>query len=130
MAKVTGEFVGQPQQNVIVEDIPSELLPILDHIDASTRQVLSKDYHIVIPYRHQITTIAYAYIKELFHYMRKQMETTGDPSVYVNFMDLLEFEVDYRNNPDAEKEGNLNLMVVPGYEAKLLIKSDALTEDN
>lgn len=62
--------------------------------------------------------------------MRKQMETTGDPSVYVNFMDLLEFEVDYRNNPDAEKEGNLNLMVVPGYEAKLLIKSDALTEDN
>lgn len=132
MGKTDAQLLNNaPKQATSVEVPDDASYDVIKSIDEMCCAMLSKDYHMILPYQFQATTITYAYLKCIFKYLHQQMSESRDTTTTrVNFMDLLEFAADYRRNPDAEKEGNLNLMVSAGYNAKLRIKSDALTEDN
>lgn len=123
-------FTNPNQQTALVVDVDEDWRDAINRIDNMTRVDLGREYHIALTWNLQATTIAYVYIKNMFKYVKELIELTGENAANLNFMDLLEVAIDRRTNPDAEKEGNLVPYVAPGYQAKLLVKSDALTEDN
>ncbi len=125
-----GRLINEPQSMVILEKPADEWIPTFKAIDLLARKMLTSQYRILLSHEFEANTIAYAYFTAMLKYLRDVVQESGDTSATLNFMDMFEISVDYRANEDAEKEGNLTPMIVPGYVAKLALKSDALTEDN
>ena len=125
-----GSFINPAQQALLVVDVDEDWRDAINRVDSMARTILGREYHIVLTHNLQATTIAYVYMSQIFAYLKEQMEMTGDTAVNFNFLDLIEAGITLRRSLEAEKEGNLGPTVSPGYQAKLLIKSDAMTEDN
>ena len=98
------------------------------HIDRKAMNVLSNRYGILFPEVWGATTVATVVIQEAIKQLSAKMKISGKRSASVNFNDIIELHVSYKENDDAEKEGNIIITFTPGVEAKLLIKSDEMTE--
>lgn len=88
--------------------------------------ILDEENNVVIPTVEVIPTIAYVFMKSMIQYLNENKEKGVDTSI--NFMQLMDIGITYRNNDDAEKDGNFTPLVVAGQEFKLLIKDDDKTE--
>ena len=100
----------------------------IEEVCKLAKLTLSKKHSIIVPKIWQINTIANCFIESLIMQMVKKMQESNSPIETINFNDTLEFHLSYKRNDDAEKEGNLNITIRPGVNAKLLVKSDAITE--
>lgn len=78
----------------------------LELIEIATRaeKALVADFNYTIESPHAILTLAYVYMKNMVKYLaeNKSMEKT----VEINFINLFNIGISYRENEDAEKEGN------------------------
>lgn len=117
-----GKFYTIPMEPLMREQLES--------ISKHTVQELNSKHKIIIPHAWQANTIANCFIENLIKYMTAKMQMNGTAIESVNFNDTLEFHLSYKQNEDAEKEGNINITIRPGINAKLLVKSDTFTEDD
>lgn len=88
---------------------------------------LESENQIIISHSQAIPTIAYAFLREAIEYL-KENKTAGS-DIELNLMQLLDIGVSYRENEDAEKEGNFTPYATPGQEFKMLVKDDDETEE-
>ena len=91
------------------------------------QKFLDSENNIVISHAQVIPTIAYAFMREMINFLNEQKAPGSD--VEVNVMGLFDMGISYRENEDAEKEGNFTPFLRPGQEFKLLVKDDAETEE-
>lgn len=99
-------------------------------IDKATRRMCKEKYHIIVGHDYTVNTIATVFMENLIRALAvKQRNSGSGETVSINFNDVLEFFVTEKHSDTAEKEGNINLTIAPGVQAKLLIKSDEMTEN-
>lgn len=98
------------------------------YIDKKASQVLANRYGIYLSEAWVATTVATIVLQSAIKQLTAKMKTTGKKSASINFNDLIELHVSCKENEEAEKEGNIIITITPGMEAKLLIKSDEMTE--
>ena len=93
-------------------------------IDKAARYALSQNYGIVLGQNTEMVAfgICYTFIKNIFTGLLQQLGEHSDQTLAsVNFNDNIEFHA-------LIKDGGVILSMRPGMNAKLLIKSDAMTE--
>lgn len=91
-------------------------------IDRIAMMDLSEKYSITSPKDWLVTAVAYRFIENLVKYMMIALVAEDASLVSVNFNDNIEFHA-MRTDNDSVK-----ITLRPGMNAKLLIKSDELTE--
>lgn len=99
----------------------------IDEISKIAQKVLKDERKINITMHEAIPTIAYELLYAAMQYLEKNKSTDEDLSV--NFFNLLEMGVTYRESEDSEKDGNFTPYLQPGVIMKTVIKSDEVTED-
>lgn len=99
----------------------------INHIAENAAKLLETENNIVISQPAAIPTIAHAFLREAINYLAANKTTGGD--IELNLMQLLDVGISYRENDEAEKEGNFTPYATPGQEFKLLIKDDEDTEE-
>jgi hypothetical protein len=92
-------------------------------LDRVSRRELSDKYGIVLPNEWAAIAIAYTFIENLFRELVLKNVLSNKPSVSINFNDNIEFHA-------ITKTEGLSIFMRPGMNAKLLIKSDELTESD
>lgn len=98
-------------------------------IDRQARYVLSNNYAITIPESNKYMAfgVTYLFIRNIFRKLLAEIAEHPEMSlVSVNFNDNIEFHA-ARSEDDESK---IILAMRPGLNAKLLIKSDEMTEDD
>jgi hypothetical protein len=88
---------------------------------------LESENNIVVSHAQAIPTIAYGFLREAINYLNEQKAAGSD--IELNLMQLIDLGISYRENDEAEKEGNFTPYAAPGQEFKLLVKDDAETEE-
>jgi len=117
-----GKFYTIPMEPIMREQ--------LQKICRLTQMALRDNkYNLIIPHEWQTNTIANCFIESLIRYMTASMLKNGSVVEYINFNNLLKFQLSYKQNDDAEKEGNINITIRPGLNAKLLIDSNKEYDD-
>lgn len=91
------------------------------------QKFIDEENHIVITHPAAIPTIAYAFLRESINYLNENKNAGND--ITLNLMQLFDMGISFRDNEDAEKEGNYTPFLVPGQEFKLLVKNDEDTEE-
>ena len=99
----------------------------LHEISEMAKKALDHNRNIVISQSAAIPTIVHEFMYSMFEYLSKQKST--DKDVMINFMNLFDFGITYRESDDAEKDGNFTPFMTPGQICKTIIKSDELTEE-
>jgi hypothetical protein len=94
------------------------------NIDRATIMMLSRKYYIVSPKEWFVTAISYTFLENLIKYMVIKLVNEGTSLVSINFNDIIEF---HATRVDDE---SVSITMRPGMDAKLLIKSDELTEND
>lgn len=90
-------------------------------IDALSRRELKDKYEILMPKEWQTIAVTYVLLDNLYHHIIMKLVSTEKKQVMINFNDLIEFH--------AQKKGNkAQIFIRPGFESKLIIKSDDATE--
>lgn len=90
-------------------------------LDRISRKELNDKNAIVLPNEWMAISIGYIFIENIIRELIKKITLTNKPSASINFNDNIEFHAIVKN------EG-LVISMRPGMNAKLLIKSDELTE--
>lgn len=88
---------------------------------------LETENNIVVSHALAIPTISYAFLRSAIGYLNTHKAAGSD--IELNLMQLLDLGVSYRENEEAEKEGNFTPYARPGQEFKLLVKDDDETEE-
>jgi len=88
---------------------------------------LDEENRITITHSLAIPTIVYAFMREAINFLTENKVVGSD--IEINLMQLLDLGISYRENDEAEKEGNFTPYARPGQEFKLLVKSDEDTEE-
>lgn len=85
-------------------------------------KILDADYGIVIPNPKVALTIAYVYAKNMIEALAEnKVEEKGSQ---INFVNLFDIGISYRENDEAEKEGNYVPFITPLQAAINLAESD------
>jgi hypothetical protein len=117
------------QHYLIVPSDPVQF-QITEKIEKACRNKLISDYKIRLSSGY-MTTIACVYVESLIRTLVKVMRTNkGDGSI--NFLDLFTISSNNRENDDADKDGNINIIFTPGSIAKEIMDRDyspVVTED-
>lgn len=92
-------------------------------IDEMTRRLARDKYDTVLSYKWMSIAITYVFIENVYRYMLEKLVKTGRNSVMVNFNDMIEFHV-------MRKDSGFDIRLRPGYNAKLIVKSDESTESD
>jgi hypothetical protein len=96
----------------------SKAMNLLDRV---TRRELSEKYGIVLPNEWGAIAIADTFVENLFREIILKNVLSKKPSVSINFNDNIELHA-------ITKDDKLSIFMRPGMNAKLLIKSDEITE--
>jgi len=88
-------------------------------LDKATKKELYEVNGIIVSADWSSTIISYIYIKHIFIELIKELNENGTASI--NFFDIIEFHAIMKNDV-------LEIRLRPGYDSKLLIKSDDSTE--
>jgi uncharacterized protein (DUF2164 family) len=91
------------------------------------QKYLDSEHNIEINHAEAIPTFVYVFLREAVNFLNEKKAAGQD--VEINLMQLLHLGVSYRENEEAEKEGNYTPYALPGQEFKLLVKDDADTEE-
>ncbi len=118
--KMCTDMLITPQDIIMKTDIA--------HIDKRSSQVLANRFGILFSEPWVATTVATVVMQQAIKQLTAKMAASGKKSASINFNDIIELHVSTKENEDAEKEGNIIITFTPGMEAKLLIKSDEMTE--
>ena len=108
---------------------------IIEHVEKECANILAHKHKITGNNRANWTKVAYVYLEYLFRtlkLMAKVAKENGQAAVSVNFLEMFEAHCTYEaiahpDNPDLIHE-NLVVKIRPGFQAKLLIKDDGVTE--
>jgi len=92
------------------------------------QKYLEEENNIVITHPAAIPTIGYAFLRCLIEHLNEN-KSVGN-NIEINVMQLFDMGISYRENDDAEKEGNFDPYLRPGQEFKLLVKDDGETEED
>lgn len=87
---------------------------LMERIDKAASVVTNKRYRVEPLASFMHTTIATVYFEAIVKYLSLKISTTDPDKAFVNFQDMAEFRSSYRVNSDAEKEGNINVIIKPG----------------
>jgi len=98
------------------------------HIDRRASSVLANRFGVYFSEPWVATTVATVVLQSAIKELTAKMQASGKKSASINLNDILELHVSCKENEEAEKEGNIIITFTPGMEAKLLIKSDEMTE--
>lgn len=109
---------------------------IINQIERECAIELSKKHKAVVDKAYNLTLIAYAYFEALFRTIKlraKEAHEAGKMSTSINFLEMFEVHCNLEvkqnpENPDLHSEEYI-VKIRPGFESKLLIKSDDTTED-
>lgn len=91
------------------------------------QKYLEAENNIHVTHHEVIPTIAFAFFRGMIDHLN-QNKTPGR-DVEINVLDLFDIGIAYRENEEAEKEGNFTPFMRPGQEFKLLVKDDDQTEE-
>lgn len=108
---------------------------IIDHVENECASILSHKHKITANNKRNWTKVAYCYFEYLFRtlkLMAKVGQENGSPAVMINFLEMFECHAQVESipnpeNPDLVAE-NVVLKIRPGFQSKLLIKDDGITE--
>ncbi len=92
-----------------------------------TGEFLNREFNIDITNTEVYATIVYGFLRCAIEHLNKIK--SQDKDVEINMMQLFDLGISYRENDDAEKEGNYAPYLTPGQEMKLLVKDDNDTEE-
>lgn len=97
-----------------------------EHVDKVAAFTLSEKYSITMRQgtnqaKWIVTAIGVTFLKNLILELMNIMDCTSKPSASINFNDLIEAHA-------ISRAEGVTITLRPGYESKLLIKSDAVTE--
>lgn len=108
---------------------------IINKVERAAATTLSTKHKAVVDNLFRLTYIAYVYFQYLFRTIKlraREAHEHGMSSVSINFLELMEVhctmeEITNPDNPELVRE-NFKISIRPGFEAKLLIKNDDVTE--
>ena len=106
-----------------IRENEKEILKIAE----ATAAYLEAEHNIIFSHANAIPTFAYAFLRQAIEHINQNKAAGTDYSL--NIMQLLDLGVSYRENDEAEKEGNYTPYAIPGQEFKLLVKNDDDTEE-
>ena len=85
-------------------------------------KILDADYGVVIPNPKVALSIAYVYAKTMIEALAEnKIEGKGSQ---INFINMFDIGISYRENDEAEKEGNYVPFITPLQVANNLAESD------
>ena len=101
----------------------SPLTKKMELLDKIARKELNDKYGILLPTAWMAMSIGYIFIENLYRELVNKIILMQKPSVSINFNDNIEFHA-------TRKSDGIVINLRPGMNAKLLIKSDELTEND
>lgn len=113
-----------PAQFFYVDD-NKDLNERFARIERTARYIVDSKYEILLPDKlaYVVFGILYTFVENIFKYLLYKLGSDPEAKIAsVNFNDLAEFHA-------TRKKDGIVLTIRPGMSAKLLIKSDELTED-
>lgn len=134
---------GPIVQSIMERDYAPKVNPegwkgtILQEVEKECAMTLSKKHKAVVDYMYNLTIIAYVYFEGVFRTLKlhaRDAQQEGKMASSINFLEMVEIHCNLESiqnpeNPDLTTE-KFTVKMRPGFEAKLLIKSDDLTEDD
>lgn len=110
---------------------------IIETIERECGRILQLKHKMTSTKASNWTKIAYVYMVYLFKtikLMARVASENGKMSVMINFLEIMEFHCNIEHeanpeNPDIVRE-KFTVRIRPGFEAKLLIKDDGVTESD
>lgn len=118
---------------IITEDMWDET--VIMHVEAECKKILQTKHKMNSPSGSIWTKIAFVYFEYLFRMLKmlgKAAHDNGNTAASINFLELFEAHVTVDvvtnpENPDLVSE-TYTCKLRPGFQAKLLIKDDGVTE--
>jgi len=105
-----------------IEDNESATSAMLK-IDTMSRREMSDRYKIIMPKDWEAVAVTYVFLEDLYRHIIMKLVASKKNQVMINFNDLIEFH--------AQKKGDCaQIFIRPGYESKLIIKSDKASEED
>ena len=121
MANLNDAMNIERQHYLIVPSDPVQF-EITDKIEKASRTKLISDYKIRLN-SGLMTTIACVYVESIIRVLVKLMrENHGEASI--NFLDLMTVSSSNRENDDADKDGNINIVFTPGKTVADIMERD------
>lgn len=109
----------------------------INHIENICGQILANKHKITTNHKETWTMVAFTYIEFLFRTLKLMTQVAkdkGQNAAMINFLEMFELhatleEIPMPENPELVSE-HYNVRIRPGFQAKLLIKDDGVTEIN
>lgn len=132
VADIVSEDTLREQQEVDFVEISaaysypedSERTRAMLKIDNLARRLLSDRYAIVLPKDYMAIAPTYLFLKNLYRVLTEKLVNSGKGTTTINFNDIIEFHA------VKSKDNGIDIHLRPGMAAKLIIKSDEVTEDD
>jgi len=112
-----------PAEKFLIYDDPRGT-EAMAKLEKAARMDLSQRYSITIAEPWYVIGVTYIFIENMVKELLYRIGTLNERSASINFNDTLEIHV-YK-----DKTQNININIRPGVNAKLLIKSDEVTEED
>ena len=117
-------------------DVVKDEANVLSAVQNLCAQILSEKHKTVVDDRRRLTIIAYVYFQYMFRQLKlmaKGAEENGTGSaVSLNFLEMIEVHcnIEHETNPDNPDLVSTSYVIKirPGFQSKLLIKNDDVTE--
>lgn len=121
----------------IADETKWENIPIIKLCQNECARILQTKHKMTTSKVSNWTKIAYVYMVYLYKTLKLMARVAlenGKMSVMINFLEIMEFHANIERipnpeNPDIVKE-KITVRIRPGFEAKLLIKDDGVTESD
>ena len=92
-------------------------------IDTMTRREMRDRYNVIMPKDWEAVAVTYVFLEDLYRHIIMKLVASEKNQAMINFNDLIEFH--------AQKKGDsAQIFIRPGYESKLIIKSDKASEED
>lgn len=131
--KVALEIMERDYSPIVTEDMWADT--IIEPIESECAKILATKHKMTSNNKSNWTKIAFVYFEFFFRtlkFMAKVAHSEGNSSVMINFLEMFEAHCNVEvttnpENPDLCSEKYI-LKIRPGFQAKLLIKNDGITE--
>lgn len=132
---------GSVCESIMAQDYAPNISPemwtgsVINHVESICAQILASKHKMTSNNKAHWTTITYVYMEYLFRTLKLMAEVgkdRGQHAAMINFLEMFEAHVSIEQipmpeNPDIVSE-HFDVKIRPGFQAKLLIKDDGVTE--
>lgn len=124
---MTKDYQASSRLYIIPQDEETRIS--LLNADRNSKVDLRRHFGIHEEHDWQCNTIATCYLELLIKALAMEVKHNGNADATINFYDLFTVFVTVKRNANAEKEGNINIVFVPGTKAIEMISDETPRED-